>query len=96
MDELEKKPDAPQEPAKKKPEPKNDFDNRRKLMYALCGGYLLYLAYKLATSFIADFPQNGWTSNRVVCIVGAVVFTVVGVSLLAGCVKRFVQRMKEQ
>ena len=33
MDELEKKPDAPQKSAEKKPERKNDFDNRRKLMY---------------------------------------------------------------
>ena len=38
MDELEKKPDAPQKAAEKKPERKNDFDNRRKLMYVLCGG----------------------------------------------------------
>ena len=42
MDELEKKPDAPQETAEKKPERKNDFDNRRKLMYVLCGGYLIH------------------------------------------------------
>ena len=41
MDELEKKPDAPQKSAEKKPERKNDFDNRRKLMYVLCGGYLI-------------------------------------------------------
>ena len=38
MDELEKKPDAPQASAKKKPEQKNSFDNRKKLMYVLCGG----------------------------------------------------------
>ena len=38
MDELEKKPDAPQESVEKKPKRKNDFDNRRKLMYVLCGG----------------------------------------------------------
>ena len=44
MDELEKKPAAPQKSAEKKPERKNDFDNRRKLMYVLCGGYLIYLA----------------------------------------------------
>ena len=47
MDELEKKPDAPQASAKKKPEQKNSFDNRKKLMYVLCGGYLLYLALKM-------------------------------------------------
>ena len=39
MDELEKKPETPQEPAARRPEKKNDFDNRRKLMYILCGGY---------------------------------------------------------
>ena len=32
MDELEKKPETPQEPAARRPEKKNDFDNRRKLM----------------------------------------------------------------
>ena len=47
MDELEKKPDAPQESAEKKPERKNVFDNRRKLMDVLCGGYLIYLAIKM-------------------------------------------------
>ena len=47
MDELEKKPETPQEPAARRPEKKNDFDNRRKLMYILCGGYLIYLAIKM-------------------------------------------------
>ena len=32
MDELEKRPETPQEPAPREPEKKNDFDNRRKLM----------------------------------------------------------------
>ena len=41
MDELEKKPETPQESAARRPEKKNDFDNRRKLMYILCGGYLI-------------------------------------------------------
>ena len=50
MDELEKKPDAPQVSAKKKPEQKNSFDNRKKLMYVLCGGYLIYLALRPAVS----------------------------------------------
>ena len=85
----EKRADAPKE------EKKPSGSGRRDILHLLCGGYLLYLAYKLATSFIADFPQNGWTSNLVVCIVGAVVFTVVGVILLVGCVKRFLQRMKD-
>ena len=51
MDELEKKPDAPQKSAEKKPERKNDFDNRRKLMYVLCGGYLIYLAIKMGRDY---------------------------------------------
>ena len=38
MDELEKKPETPQESAARRPEKKNNFDNRRKLMYLLCGG----------------------------------------------------------
>ena len=83
--------EAPQDTQEKKPL----NSGRRDILHLLCGGYLLYLAYKLGTSFIADFPQNGWTSNLVVCIVGAVVFTVVGVILLVGCVKRFLQRMKD-
>ena len=53
MDELEKKPETPQEPAARRPEKKNDFDNRRKLMYILCGGYLIYLAIKMGR----DYPQ---------------------------------------
>ena len=54
MDELEKKPETPQEPAARRPEKKNDFDNRRKLMYILCGGYLIYLAIKMGR----DYPQR--------------------------------------
>lgn len=53
MDELEKKPETPQESAARRPEKKNDFDNRRKLMYILCGGYLIYLAIKMGR----DYPQ---------------------------------------
>ena len=56
MDELEKKPDAPQKSAEKKPERKNDFDNRRKLMYVLCGGYLIYLAIKMGRDIRALPP----------------------------------------
>ena len=56
MDELEKKPDAPQASAKKKPEQKNSFDNRKKLMYVLCGGYLLYLALKMGRDYPALRP----------------------------------------
>ena len=45
----------PQDAREKKPL----NSGRRDILHLLCGGYLLYLAYKLATSFIADFPQNG-------------------------------------
>ncbi len=84
--------DAPQ-PAQEKKAPAGS--GRRDILHLVCGGYLLYLAYKLALGFITEFPQAGWTTNLVVCIVGAVVFTVVGAILLVGCIKRFLRRMKD-
>lgn len=84
--------DAPQ-PAQEKKPPAGS--GRRDILHLVCGAYLLYLAYKLASGFIAEYPQSGWTTNLVVAIVGAVVFTVVGAILLIGCIRRFLRRMKD-
>ena len=83
--------EAPQDKQEKKPA----AGGRRDILHLVCGGYLLYLAYKLLTSFLKEYPQTGWTTNLVVCIVGTIVFAIVGVVLLAGCVKRFLQHMKD-
>lgn len=72
MDELEKKPDAPQESAEKKPERKNDFDNRRKLMYVLCGGYLIYLAIKMGRDYPGLAASGVWSSDRITALCGAI------------------------
>ncbi len=84
--EAEQQPDEPE----KKPEGMG----RRDILHLVCGGYLLYLAYKLAMGFVTEFPQTGWTTNLVVGIVGAVAFTVVGVILLVGCVRRLIRRLR--
>lgn len=67
---------------------------RRDFLHLLCGGYLLYLAYQLGTGFLAEFPQTGWSVTLVVSAVGTVVFSIVGILLLVGCVKRLILRLK--
>ena len=78
MDELEKKPDAPQKSAEKKPERKNDFDNRRKLMYVLCGGYLIYLAIKMGRDYPGLAASGIWSSDRIIALCGAIAFSIIG------------------
>ena len=78
MDELEKKPDAPQKSAEKKPERKNDFDNRRKLMYVLCGGYLIYLAIKMGRDYPGLAASGVWSSDRIIALCGAIAFSIIG------------------
>ena len=85
MDELEKKPDAPQKSAEKKPERKNDFDNRRKLMYVLCGGYLIYLAIKMGR----DYP------GRIIALCGAIALSIIGAALLVITAVRSVREWKQ-
>ena len=84
MDELEKKPETPQEPAARRPEKKNDFDNRRKLMYILCGGYLIYLAIKMGRDYPQLAASGEWTGERI------------GAALLAVVAVRFVREWKEE
>ncbi len=89
-------PTAPQEQPAPQPEKRAATGSgRRDILHLVCGGYLLYLAYKLVSGFLTDFPKTGWNVNLVVGAVGAVLFTVVGVILLVGCVRRFLQRMKD-
>ena len=82
MDELEKKPDAPQASAKKKPEQKNSFDNRKKLMYVLCGGYLLYLALKMGRDYPGLAASGVWSSDRIIALCGTIAFSIIGAALL--------------
>lgn len=74
MDELEKKPETPQEPAARRPEKKNDFDNRRKLMYILCGGYLIYLAIKMGRDYPQLAASGEWTGERIAALCGTIGF----------------------
>ena len=96
MDELEKKPDATQEAAEKKPERKNDFDNRRKLMYALCGGYLIYLAIKMGRDYPQLAASGEWTGERIAALCGTIGLAVIGAALLAVVAVRFVREWKEE
>ena len=95
MDELEKRPDAPQEPAKKKPERKNDFDNRRKLMYVLCGGYLVYLAIKMGRDYPGLAASGVWSSERIAALCGTVAFSIIGAALLVIVAIRSVREWKQ-
>lgn len=96
-DQAEQAPEAGQESRRKVPEPAAKEEkpqktaSRRTILHVVAGGYLLYLAYKLLEGFITDFPTAGWTANIVVCLIGAVLFAVVGVILLVGVVKQFIR-----
>ena len=74
MDEFEKKPETPQESAARRPEKKNDFDNRRKLMYILCGGYLIYLAIKMGRDYPQLAASGEWTGERIAALCGTIGF----------------------
>ena len=95
MDELEKKPDAPQKSAEKKPERKNDFDNRRKLMYALCGGYLIYLAIKMGRDYPGLAASGVWSSERIAALCGTIAFSIIGAALLVITAVRSVREWKQ-
>lgn len=84
--------DAPQtEPEGKKPVQDN-FDNRRKLVYVLCGGYLVYLAIKM----LRDYPTLTG-SERTISLCGGIGFVIIGAGLLAlTAVKTWKQWKREQ
>ena len=81
MDELDSRTDAPQVPEKKKPAARG-FDNRRKILYAACGAYLLYLAYQMAQEYPKLAAEGVWTSGRIIDLVGAIFFALTGITLL--------------
>lgn len=91
-------PDAqpqPEHAAQEKPQPKNDRDSsRRDLLHLACGGYLLYLAVKLVMGLVAELPQTGWTASTVISLVGAVLFSAVGIVLLVGLARRFIAQLR--
>lgn len=95
MDELEKRPDGQPEAAEKKPEKKNDFDNRRKLMYVLCGGYLIYLAIKMGRDYPGLAASGVWSSDRIVALCGTIAFSIIGAALLVIVAVRSVREWKQ-
>ena len=95
MDELEKKPDAPQETAEKKPGRKNDFDNRRKVMYVLCGGYLIYLAIKMGRDYPGFAASGVWSSDRIIALCGTIAFSIIGAALLVITAVRSIREWKQ-
>ena len=95
MDELEKKPEAPQEASEKKPEKKNNFDNRRKVMYVLCGGYLIYLAIKMGRDYPGLAASGVWSSERIAALCGTIAFSIIGAALLVIVAVRSVREWKQ-
>lgn len=95
MDELEKKPDAPRETAEKKPGRKNDFDNRRKVMYVLCGGYLIYLAIKMGRDYPGLAASGVWSSDRIIALCGTIAFSIIGAALLVITAVRSIREWKQ-
>ena len=81
MDELDPRTGAQQAPEQKKPAARG-FDSRRKVMYAACGAYLLYLASRMAREYPALAAEGVWTSGRIIDLVGAIFFALTGIVLL--------------
>lgn len=82
MDELEKKPETPQESTEQETADKRGFDNRRKLMYLVCGGYLIYLAVKLGKDYPALAAAGVWSGERIAALCGAIGFSIIGAALI--------------
>ena len=87
MDELEKKPETPQESAARRPEKKNDFDNR--------GGYLIYLAIKMGRDYPQLAASGEWTGERIAALCGTIGFAVIGAALLAVAAVGIARRKKK-
>ena len=81
--------------AEELPKPKEAFDGRRAILYIVVGGYLIYLSYKLLTSFAGTYPLEGWTTNMIISLAGGVVFAIVGVFLLVRTAILYVKRNRE-
>ena len=79
----------------KKPKRKNDFDNRRKLMYVLCGGYLIYLAIKMGRDYPGLAASGVWSSDRIIALCGAIAFSIIGAALLVITAVRSVREWKQ-
>jgi len=54
--------------------------NRRMILWIVCGGYLLYLAYQLGRGLAQGEVQAG--TETVISVAGCVVFAIVGAALL--------------
>lgn len=94
MDELQKKPETPPETAEQKPKKQLEFNNQRKFMYLLCGGYLIYLAVKMGS----DYPQlaalGEWTGERISALCGAIGFSIIGAALIGVVIVKSVREWK--
>lgn len=80
---------------RKEAETKNDFDNRRKLMYVLCGGYLIYLAIKMGRDYPGLAASGVWSSDRIIALCGAITFSIIGAALLVITAVRSVREWKQ-
>ncbi len=94
MDELDPRTGAQQAPEQKKPAARG-FDSRRKVMYAACGAYLLYLASRMAREYPALAAEGVWTSGRIIDLVGAILFALIGAALLVIVAVHVVREWKQ-
>lgn len=95
MDELEKKTPAPGGETEQGTPKRNGLDNRRKLLYTLCGGYLIYLAVKLGRAYPELAAGGVWSGDRIVTLCGAIAFALIGAGMLVFVTVRVIREWKQ-
>ena len=67
----------------------------QKLMYVLCGGYLIYLAIKMGRDYPGLAASGVWSSDRIIAVCGAITFSILGAALLVITAVRSVREWKQ-
>ena len=87
MDEQEKKTQQP-----KKEQSADNREERMRPVRALAGIYLFYLAFQLGKGFL---ETESWTTMKIVTLVAAIVFVLIGGWLVISNVKAMLPKKKE-
>lgn len=71
----------------------NKSSNRHSILWAICGAYLLYLAYKLLGDYFSGAAAEA--GSEMICIIGGGAFVLVGLFLLIVAARQGFRAMQE-
>ena len=71
----------------------NKNSGRRPILWAVCGAYLLYLAYQLLKDYFSGAAAE--TGSETICIIGGGAFVLIGLFLVVVALRQGFQIMRE-